>query len=332
MESDFTNFEQSLILKELGFDRPCYGYFYKGIFQPCNLWENEQGGGFVTFNTKLNLENEDIVARPLFQQAFSWINEELRKYRKNFDIDSSKFYVNFESPHQTLESFIEILIKIKESEELEQTEEELITTDEDVSDISTMTLFKQNLELIAELRTSLEKNKAEVISLRGKVKAFTKNISDLKDFKTKTKSENIYLQEEVEKYENKNKRSLLEIQKLKTSLNSLVNIREKLEEENKVSKKNIESLRDLIETLENKIVALENKITKIHFNWGFNLSEKALTLKRFLGIIDFNWKRRKELLKKSTESLRLAIDRGSIEAAERLEFLKNDAKIKKLLN
>ena len=61
LEKEFIPYEQALALKELGFDEPCFGYFYtKDKF----------------FDTKIKnsqLDEEVSVSSPLYQQAFQFL-------------------------------------------------------------------------------------------------------------------------------------------------------------------------------------------------------------------------------------------------------------------
>ena len=67
MNENFLNYEQSLALKELGFDEPCVksyvGISNNGDIKDCT---------YVLINIKLN--NDDVSA-PLKQQAFRWFRE-----------------------------------------------------------------------------------------------------------------------------------------------------------------------------------------------------------------------------------------------------------------
>lgn len=72
MNKEFVPYEQSLELKELGFDEPCFGKFYFN--------QLEIGGNWCNNDFK---EDPDIfISSPLYQQAFRW-------FRKNYDIHSN---------------------------------------------------------------------------------------------------------------------------------------------------------------------------------------------------------------------------------------------------
>ena len=74
MNKEFVTYEQALILKELGFDEPCIGFF-----------ENN-GKNSLLVTDSVNFTNTDLkvegVSSPLYQQAFRWFRETY-----NMDVD-----------------------------------------------------------------------------------------------------------------------------------------------------------------------------------------------------------------------------------------------------
>ena len=75
MESLFCPYEQSLELKELGFDEPCFGFYRKEKLYLCDY-------------KNVNEEKISIISAPLYQQVFRFFRE---KYTllSFVDIDSS---------------------------------------------------------------------------------------------------------------------------------------------------------------------------------------------------------------------------------------------------
>ena len=65
MEKEFIPYEQALALKELGFDEPCFGYYYASDKKEIGL------------EMYIDVRNQDIyyVSAPLYQQAFRWFRE-----------------------------------------------------------------------------------------------------------------------------------------------------------------------------------------------------------------------------------------------------------------
>jgi hypothetical protein len=87
MESLFVPYEIALALKELGFDEPCFGYYEPN--GELDYIENHILKDFPYLAK--NSEWQDLVAAPLYQQAFRWFRE---KYNLDHEINKHK---NFES-------------------------------------------------------------------------------------------------------------------------------------------------------------------------------------------------------------------------------------------
>ena len=64
MEKEFVTYTQSLALKELGFDEPCFGYYDNGVFI---FW----------YDSKQETELLLNCSAPLKQQVFRWFREKL---------------------------------------------------------------------------------------------------------------------------------------------------------------------------------------------------------------------------------------------------------------
>jgi hypothetical protein len=89
MNNEFCNYNQSLALKELGFDEPCFGYYVDGELRGVNLGMEELGGvkpyyerfGYHTINNH-HIENKDkiVVTSPLKQQSFKFFREKYGYY------------------------------------------------------------------------------------------------------------------------------------------------------------------------------------------------------------------------------------------------------------
>lgn len=71
MKENLVPQEQSLVLKELGFDKKCWGVWVNGRFEPRYKSKNS------TFNPclKLDKRNVDYCTAPTFEQAFDWFRE-----------------------------------------------------------------------------------------------------------------------------------------------------------------------------------------------------------------------------------------------------------------
>jgi hypothetical protein len=87
MEKEFIPYEQALALKELGFDKRCFGYYVTEDYY------SEKEGDFETVDVingycgytnydSLKLTKHRMLA-PLYQQAFRWFRE---KYLLNYSL------------------------------------------------------------------------------------------------------------------------------------------------------------------------------------------------------------------------------------------------------
>jgi len=69
MEKEFIPYEQALALKELGFDEPCFGYYYHYYFKDKIYFEGSR------YDVSSDCHNLALVKAPLYQQAFRWFRE-----------------------------------------------------------------------------------------------------------------------------------------------------------------------------------------------------------------------------------------------------------------
>jgi hypothetical protein len=74
MNKEFVPYEQSLALKELGFDEPCIGrYYYKESYPMLNP---NSGETELVFEFGQYIKQTEItILAPLYQQAFRWFRE-----------------------------------------------------------------------------------------------------------------------------------------------------------------------------------------------------------------------------------------------------------------
>ena len=80
MNKEFTTYEQALALKELGFDEPCFGW-----------WFSDEEMLIIEKSTKSTSEN--IIQAPTYSQAFRWFRE---KYDLRIWIESNYGILKFE--------------------------------------------------------------------------------------------------------------------------------------------------------------------------------------------------------------------------------------------
>lgn len=90
MNENFLNYEQSLALKELGFDEPC-------LYRYCTVTEWENPTGEILFqNQDCKLSDKYLTKAPLKQQAFRWFREKYDLYshiRESLGFDKTLEFV-----------------------------------------------------------------------------------------------------------------------------------------------------------------------------------------------------------------------------------------------
>ena len=76
MKTEFISYKQALALKELGFDKPCFGrYIYDGRGKEWFLVQTQQTkNASVIFEGDISVDGISI-ASPLYQQAFKWFRD-----------------------------------------------------------------------------------------------------------------------------------------------------------------------------------------------------------------------------------------------------------------
>ena len=80
MSKDFVPYQEALELKELGFDEPCFTYYFcNGILSdtPRESGDDIKYQGDCKFDNHQNsyLEEDDDCSAPTFSQAFRWFRE-----------------------------------------------------------------------------------------------------------------------------------------------------------------------------------------------------------------------------------------------------------------
>lgn len=70
MNKEFIPYEQALVLKELGFDEPCWAWWH---IEDCDtrFCYSDQRSPII------NSRETEVVGLPLYQQAFRWLHEQL---------------------------------------------------------------------------------------------------------------------------------------------------------------------------------------------------------------------------------------------------------------
>ena len=102
MDKEFVPPTESLELKELGFNEPCFGYYVDGELRGINLGHEGLGGikpyykrfGFHTLcNSDINNTEKSVVTAPTFSQAFRFFRE--KGYDVNVQKESEGVYFGF---------------------------------------------------------------------------------------------------------------------------------------------------------------------------------------------------------------------------------------------
>jgi hypothetical protein len=84
MNKEFVNYEESLTLKELGFDEPCFGFYtYKGEIRRYTNFDEELNDFQTLKNSSITLGDNWCTA-PLYQQCWRWFREKHELRTSNY--------------------------------------------------------------------------------------------------------------------------------------------------------------------------------------------------------------------------------------------------------
>lgn len=86
MENHFCNYNQSLALKELGFDEPCFGVFY--LIPETKKWES-----YRTMNESNSNNSNFAISRPLKSQVFEFFRD---KHNLFYTIETNCSQLSFD--------------------------------------------------------------------------------------------------------------------------------------------------------------------------------------------------------------------------------------------
>ena len=103
MTQEFIPYEQALALKELGFDEPCFGYYYTLNGKD---WKFAEKSEYYRLDDEINIGGKFSLPAPLYQQAFRWFRE---KYDLHAYVDSMRL--------TTGETVYDYVIRITDDEE-----------------------------------------------------------------------------------------------------------------------------------------------------------------------------------------------------------------------
>jgi hypothetical protein len=77
---DFIPYELALELKQLGFNEPCFGYYYTLNGKD---WKFAEKSEYYRLDDEINIGGKFSLLAPLYQQAFRWFRE---KYSTHVEI------------------------------------------------------------------------------------------------------------------------------------------------------------------------------------------------------------------------------------------------------
>jgi hypothetical protein len=82
MEKEFVTYELAVKLKALGFDEPCFGYYYTLNGKD---WKFAEKNDYYSIDDELNIGGKFSLLAPTFSQAFRWLMQfpQIKKYRYN---------------------------------------------------------------------------------------------------------------------------------------------------------------------------------------------------------------------------------------------------------
>ena len=81
MNKEFVTYEQALALKELGFDEPCFGYYF-GKDKEVYLLDGQMSAPFEP-----SLDSKVMFRAPLKQQVFRWFREKYNLFSYSYPND-----------------------------------------------------------------------------------------------------------------------------------------------------------------------------------------------------------------------------------------------------
>jgi hypothetical protein len=78
---EFVTYELALRMKQLGFDEPCFGYYYTLNGKD---WKFAEKSEYYRLDDEINIGGKFSLLAPLYQQAFRWFRE---KHKLNGEVN-----------------------------------------------------------------------------------------------------------------------------------------------------------------------------------------------------------------------------------------------------
>jgi len=130
IEREFVPYQQSVDMKELGFDEPCFGFYnYKGEIRRYTNFDGELNDFQTLKNSEITLGELSFCTLPTYSQAFRWFRENYKLHQNIEQHCGEKFYFNIKDmvhPRRWDEYSAKILETFNESDSQEKAELECL--------------------------------------------------------------------------------------------------------------------------------------------------------------------------------------------------------------
>jgi hypothetical protein len=109
MNKEFIPYEQALALKELGFDEPCFGYYYTTNGKD---WQFAEKSEYYRLDDEINIGSKFSLLAPTFSQAFRWFREKYNLMFQIFYLRNGNYAVII---HRTTPEYMDLVDQINPS-------------------------------------------------------------------------------------------------------------------------------------------------------------------------------------------------------------------------
>jgi hypothetical protein len=99
MEKEFVPYELALKMKQLGFDEPCFAYYYTLNGRD---WKFAEKTEYYKLDDNMNIGGKFTISAPLFQQAFRWFREKYQSHSTITSISQESWQWHITKPGESL--------------------------------------------------------------------------------------------------------------------------------------------------------------------------------------------------------------------------------------
>jgi hypothetical protein len=99
MEKEFVPYELALKMKQLGFDEPCFAYYYTLNGRD---WKFAEKTEYYKLDDNMNIGGKFTISAPLFQQAFRWFREKYQLHSTITSISQESWQWHITKPGESL--------------------------------------------------------------------------------------------------------------------------------------------------------------------------------------------------------------------------------------